>query len=107
MKPFISALAAATFVLSASPTVFSQETKPVNGATIAASKGQVQKIDLDAGRLTIKHGELKNINMPAMTMVFDVADKAALSKLKVGDKITFVANNANGQLTASNVTVSE
>jgi Cu(I)/Ag(I) efflux system protein CusF len=107
MKHLISALAVATLVLSASPTVFSQESKPVNGAASAASKGQIQKIDLDAGKLTIKHGELRNINMPAMTMVFDVADKAALSKLKVGDKITFVASNANGQLTASNVMVSD
>ena len=45
--------------------------------------------------------------MPAMTMVFDVSDKAALAKLQTGDKITFVAGNANGQLTATNIAVSE
>lgn len=105
MKYLINVLATTTFFLSLSPAVFAQEAKPVNVASAAASKGEVKKIDLDTGKLTIKHGELKNINMPAMTMVFDVSDKAALAKLKTGDKITFVANNANGQLTAANVKV--
>jgi Cu/Ag efflux protein CusF len=41
--------------------------------------------------------------MPAMTMVFDVKDKAELSELKVGDKITFIPSNANGELTATSV----
>ena len=107
MKYMINTLAAATFALSLSPTVFAQDAKPSSAPSAATSKGEVKKIDLDAGKLTIKHGELKNINMPAMTMVFDVLDKAALAKLKTGDKITFVANNANGQLTATNVMVGE
>ena len=107
MKYLINALAATTFALSLSPAVFAQEAKSANVTSTAASKGEVKKIDLDAGKLTIKHGELKNINMPAMTMVFDVSDKAALAKLKAGDKITFIANNANGQLTATNVMVAE
>lgn len=107
MKLLINALAATTFAFSLSPIVFAQETKPANTANAATSAGEIKKVDLDAGKLTIKHGELKNINMAAMTMVFDVADKAALANLKPGDKITFVANNANGQLTASNVVVSK
>lgn len=39
--------------------------------------------------MTIKHGEIKNLEMPAMTMVFYVKDKGQLSGLKVGDKIKF------------------
>ncbi len=107
MNHFINAVAAMTIALSFSPSAMAQETKTASAASAAASKGEVKKIDLDAGKLTIKHGELKNINMPAMTMVFDVADKATLARLKTGDKITFVANNANGQLTATNVTAAE
>ena len=80
---------------------------PAVAASADVSKGEIKKIDQDTGKLTIKHGELKNINMPAMTMVFDVSDKAALAKLKTGDKITFVAGNANGQLTAANIAVSD
>ena len=107
MKYVINALAATTFALMLSPAVFAQAPLSTNAANTAASKGEVKKIDQENGKLTIKHGELKDINMPAMTMVFDVSDKAALAKLKAGDKITFVANNANGQLTATNVMVAE
>ena len=98
---------AATFSLLLSPTVFAQAALPANVPSTTASKGEVKKIDLEAGKLTIRHGELKNINMPAMTMVFDVSDKAVLNRLKAGDKITFVADNANGQLTATNVMVAQ
>ena len=107
MKYLVNALAATTFALMLSPAVFAQVPLSANAINTAASKGEVKKIDQENGKLTIKHGELKNINMPAMTMVFDVSDKATLAKLKAGDKITFVANNANGQLTATNVMVAE
>ena len=107
MKTLFNALAATIFALSVSPAVSAQEAKSATVASTTASRGEVKKIDLDTGKLTIKHGELKNINMPAMTMVFDVSDKAALARLKAGDKITFVANNANGELAAMNITVAE
>lgn len=107
MKTLINALATIAVVLSLSPAVFAQEAKSANVGSTATSKGEVKKIDLDAGKLTIRHGELKNIDMPATTMVFDLSDKATLAKLKASGKITFVANNANGQLTATNVLVAE
>lgn len=71
----------------------------------AASEGEVRKIDAAAGKLTLKHGELKNLGMPPMTMVFLVKDRAALGKLKVGDKVRFVAAEANGTLVASDIQV--
>ena len=107
MKYLMNALAATTFALMLSPAVFAQEPVSANVTNMATSKGEIKKIDPENGKLTIKHGELKNINMPAMTMVFAVSDKAELAKLKAGDKITFVANNANGQLTATNVMVAQ
>lgn len=51
--------------------------------------GEIRKIDAEAGKLTIKHGEIKNLEMPPMTMVFYVKDKALMGGLKVGDKIKF------------------
>lgn len=63
------------------------------------SEGEVRKIDKDAGKLTLKHGELKNLQMPAMTMVFRVKDPAMLDAVKVGDKVSFVAEKVGGQFT--------
>lgn len=58
--------------------------------------GEVRKIDKDAKKLTIKHGEIKNLDMPAMTMVFRLDDTAMLDTLKVGDKIRFKAVSDKG-----------
>lgn len=54
------------------------------------TEGEIRKVDKDAKKLTIKHGEIKNLDMPAMTMVFQVKDAAMLDKVKSGDKIRFV-----------------
>ncbi len=68
---------------------------PASGLT----EGEVRKVDKAAGKVTIKHGPLKNLDMPAMTMVFQVKDKAMLDKVKAGDKINFVADKVNGAYT--------
>lgn len=107
MKLLIHAVTAAAFASSLPPVGFAQEAKPSTAPSVAVSQGEVKKIDQDAGRLTIRHGALQNINMPAMTMVFAVTDKVALARLKTGDKITFIASNDNGHLAAKNVTLVE
>ena len=63
------------------------------------SEGEIRKIDPAAKKITIKHGELKNLDMPAMTMVFQVKDPAMLDKAKVGDKVKFRADKVNGAFT--------
>nr|WP_211452806.1 copper-binding protein [Collimonas antrihumi] len=73
------------------------ETKPADAA--AMSTGEVKKIDKEAGKITIKHGPLVNLDMPAMTMVFRVKDPAMLDQAKPGDMIKFVVEKANGALT--------
>jgi Cu/Ag efflux protein CusF len=65
------------------------------------SHGEVKKVDTAAGKLTIKHGPLENLDMEAMTMVFKVRDPAMLSQVKAGDKIDFVAEEVNGALTVT------
>ena len=61
--------------------------------------GEIRKVDVAAKKLTIKHGELKNLDMPAMTMVFQVKDPAMLEKVKVGDKVKFRADKIGGAYT--------
>lgn len=70
-------------------------------AAAPLSEGEIKKVDKDAKKLTIKHGELKNLGMPAMTMVFKVKDPAMVDQVKQGDKVRFVAEQANGALTVT------
>ena len=63
------------------------------------TEGEVRKVDKDAKKLTIRHGPIANLEMPAMTMVFQVKDPALLEQVKAGDKITFAAEKIGGQFT--------
>ena len=65
--------------------------------------GEVRKIDMEAGKVTLKHGDIKNLDMPGMTMVFVVKDKAMLDKLKTGDKVTFRVINDAGKFTVTDI----
>ncbi|GLR58923.1 MULTISPECIES: copper-binding protein [Rhizobium] len=67
------------------------------------TKGIVNKVDTKAKKVTIKHEDLKNLDMPAMTMVFRVEDPALLERLKEGSNIEFVAERVNGKLTVTEV----
>lgn len=65
------------------------------------SEGEVRKVDNAAGKLTLRHGPLENVDMPAMTMVFRVRDPAWLQGLRVGDKVRFIARRVDGKLTVT------
>ena len=65
-------------------------------ATQALVDGEVRKIDKDAAKITIRHGPIPNLDMPPMTMVFQVKDKALLEQVKAGDKIKFQAEKVSG-----------
>jgi Cu/Ag efflux protein CusF len=58
--------------------------------------GEVRRIDKDNKKMTIKHGEIKNLDMPPMSMVFQVRDPSLLDKFKPGDKIRFSAEKREG-----------
>ncbi len=60
------------------------------------AEAEVRKIDKDAKKITLKHGPIKNLDMPGMTMVFQVKDIALIDKLAVGDKIMFTAEQQQG-----------
>ena len=72
-------------------------------SAVGLSEGEVRKVDKDAGKVTIKHGPLENLGMPAMTMVFQVKDPAMLDQVKAGDKINFIAEKVGGQYTVTRV----
>lgn len=63
--------------------------------------GEVQKVDKSKGEITIKHGPIDNLGMPAMTMAFRVKDPAMLDQIKEGDKINFVVEKLNGEFTVT------
>jgi Cu(I)/Ag(I) efflux system protein CusF len=79
--------------------------------TLPAFSGQhltdaeVRKVDKDAAKITLKHGEIKSLDMPPMTMVFTVKDKALLEKVKAGDKVKFGATNEAGKYTVTEIEV--
>jgi Cu(I)/Ag(I) efflux system protein CusF len=65
------------------------------------TEGEVRKVDGD--KITLKHNEIKHLDMPAMTMVFKVANPASVAKLQPGDKVRFSAEKVGGQYTITRV----
>ena len=65
--------------------------------------GEVRKVDLEQGKVTLRHEEIKDLDMPRMTMVFVVKDKAQLAQLKLGDKVKFRAVNESGKFTVTDI----
>lgn len=65
-------------------------------ATSHMTAGEVRKVDKENKKITLKHGEIKNLGMPSMTMVFKVKDPAMLDTVKAGDKVLFSADKAEG-----------
>ena len=64
-----------------------------------STDAEVMKIDKPQLKITLKHGEIKNLDMPPMTMVFRASDPAMLDSVKVGDKVKFDADKVGGQYT--------
>jgi len=65
--------------------------------------GEVRKVDKAANKVTLKHGPIPNLDMPAMTMVFQVKDPAMLEKVKAGDKVKFEAQKLGGAFTVTRI----
>jgi hypothetical protein len=68
------------------------------------TEGEVRRVDKAAGKITLKHGEIRNLDMPPMTMVFGVTDKSFLDHVKAGDKVKFSAGkDAQGQYVVTGI----
>lgn len=107
MKTSTAIFAAAALAFAAlNPLIgLAQEAKDSSAVTAAdaLSDGEVRKIDKETGKITIKHGPIKNLDMPPMNMVFTAKDKALLDKVKVGDKIRFVAAEEGGKMVVTEI----
>ena len=75
------------------------------GAASDMTDGEVRKVDKEGGRVTLKHADIKSLDMPGMTMVFSVRDKALLDAVKTGDKVRFKAVNEAGKFTVTEIQV--
>ena len=78
----------------------------VSGASAAPegyTEAEVRKVDRETGKITLRHGEIKSLDMPAMTMVFQVADAAVLERLMPGDRVRFKAAREGGKFTVTEI----
>lgn len=106
MKFMLSAACVIAAALPAAPAW--GQSKPADPVGLHAAEladGEVRKVDADNAKLTIKHGAIKNLDMPAMTMVFNVKDRNLLDTVKTGDKIRFKAVNEQGKFTVTELQV--
>ena len=89
--------------LGAATLVLSLFTSFASSAQDAMVKGEVKKIDETAGKITLKHGPIKSLDMDddVMTMTFRVQDPAMLKQVKVGDKVQFEAERSRAGITIS------
>ena len=100
-------VAALAFGAHAQPAQVAAQSGPptpaLGGAVAAAlmTEGEVRKIDKDNQKITLKHAEIKNLQMPGMTMVFRLKDAAMLDKVQVGSKVLFAAENTSGAFTVT------
>jgi Cu/Ag efflux protein CusF len=104
-RQIAAALLAGAFLAS---LTYADDAHHKDSATIAQagtalSDGEIRKVDKDAKKITIKHGPLQNLDMPAMTMVFQVKDPAMLDSVKAGDKVKFRAETIGGAFTVTKI----
>ena len=83
-----------------SPVFAQTNEKMVSNEIVAAdwTAGEIRKLDKSTGKLTIRHEDIKSLNMPAMTMVFTAKDEKMIDGFKVGDKIQFIVIQEQGKL---------
>ncbi|MBT9491378.1 MAG: copper-binding protein [Paucibacter sp.] len=113
MKPIKNLAAIVTLVLASgfAGTALAQATAPSQEAASTAaaemSDGEIKKVDKATKKLTIKHGEIKNLDMPGMTMLFQVKDPAMLDRVKAGDKVKFKAENSSGAIVVTEIQIAK
>lgn len=102
-KRWFYPLALAALLATSGPLTAQAAAPATANASTESSEAVVKKIDPAAGKVSLAHGPLKNLGMPAMTMVFKVKDPALLGRLKVGDRIRFVAELSGNDYLATQI----
>ena len=111
MKVTLSILALGCLALASTSQVIAQSSMAMPMASAASqpaqsqvlTEGEVRKVDMSAQKLTLKHGDIKNLGMPGMTMIFKVTDPKMLSSVKEGDNVRFTADRIGGALTVTSI----
>ncbi|MGB7194685.1 MAG: copper-binding protein [Collimonas pratensis] len=75
------------------------QTTPADETALPMVAGEIRKVDTATGKITLKHDEIPNFGMPAMTMLFKAGDPAMLEQFKAGDKVRFAVDKVDGALT--------
>ena len=118
MKTFKSFVSMATVAVAATLSFAAWSQAATQSATSAdivlaqagtadLTDGEIRKVDKDTKKITIKHGEIKNLDMPGMTMLFQVKDPAMLDLVKPGEKVKFKAEKAGGGLVVTEIQVAK
>ena len=87
----------------ADPASRSMSAPAIPGADMTT--GEVRKIDREQQSITLKHGAIRNLDMPGMTMVFKMKDPAMFNVLKPGDKVKFAAAREGSALVVTEISV--
>jgi Cu(I)/Ag(I) efflux system periplasmic protein CusF len=95
MKTFNKSLAVAGLLLACALNAQAAD------SAAPMTSAEVRKVDKESKKITLKHGEIKNLDMPPMTMVFRVKDVAVLDKFQAGDKVMFSAEKIDGAFTVT------
>ncbi|MBT9504088.1 MAG: copper-binding protein [Burkholderiaceae bacterium] len=106
-------IATLTMATGLAGTALAQTAPAAKAATPAAAPataadmtdGEIKKVDKSTKKITIKHGEIKNLDMPGMTMVFQVKDPAMLDMVKAGDNVKFKVEKADGAIVVTEMQV--
>jgi Cu/Ag efflux protein CusF len=95
--------------LLASPLLSLAVEPPAAAASTAdaMTDAEVRKIDAASAKITLRHADIRSLDMPAMTMVFHARDKKLLDGLKVGDKVRFKAAHESGQFIVTAIEVAK
>jgi Cu(I)/Ag(I) efflux system periplasmic protein CusF len=103
-------VASSIFIAVTSPTYATSDAKDSQSvekrqpvASQSMTDAEVRKVDKDSQKITLKHGDIKNLGMPGMTMVFQVKDASMLDNVKAGDKVRFSAENVDGSIVVTSI----
>ena len=108
MKQKMATLALLAWTAATSPALMAASPEPDMASATAQVplpevEGEIRKVDALAGKLTIRHGPIGNLDMGAMTMIFRVKDPAMLTQVQAGDKVQFTVDRIDGLLTVTSL----
>lgn len=98
-----SALLIVAMVLASTPIPPIMNVALAQAQQPQAIDGEVTRVNKDTQKITIRHGPMPHLDMPAMTMVYVVKDPAMLEQVRVGSKIRFIGDKVDGQFTVLSI----